>query len=153
MTSPLRGDEFRIHKFVADKAGWILRKVNFFKEESTRPTHILSRGDFAKHKKEALMLVHERLAHFNQFYGFSYRNVTVRNQKSRWGSCSKKGNLSFSYKILFLSPEERDYIIVHELCHLKEFNHSKKFWALVAETIPKYRQVRKSLHEHRFFYR
>jgi predicted metal-dependent hydrolase len=87
----------------------------------------------------------QRIEYYNQYYGFKYNKINIKNQKTRWGSCSKKGNLNFNYKILFLSAETRDYIVVHELCHLKEFNHSKKFWNLVAETIPNYLQIRKNL--------
>ena len=65
--------------------------------------------------------------------------------KTRWGSCSKKGTLNFNYKIALLSPELRDYIIVHELCHLGEFNHSSKFWLLVEKTVPNYKTLRKQI--------
>jgi len=91
------------------------------------------------------VFVLNRLGHFNQFYGFEYKRISIRNQKTRWGSCSKKGNLNFNYKLLFLSQEQADYIIVHELCHLKEMNHSKRFWNLVLESILDYKNVRKSL--------
>jgi len=85
------------------------------------------------------------LEYFNTFYNFKWGRVTIRNQKTRWGSCSKKGNLNFNYKIALLKPSQADYIIVHELCHLKEFNHGKNFWSLVAQTIPDYKEVRSSL--------
>lgn len=96
-------------------------------------------------RAQARALVHARLAHFNQFYNFSYNKVFIRNQKTRWGSCSNKGNLNFSVRILLLSPELQDYLVVHELCHLKEFNHSQRFWDLVAEQIPDYKRLRKVL--------
>lgn len=101
--------------------------------------------NYLKYKKDAEVLVKERLEYFNQFYNFKWGRVAIRNQKTRWGSCSKKGNLNFNYKIALLTPLQADYIIVHELCHLKEFNHSKKFWDLVAQTIPDYKEVRNSL--------
>ena len=71
--------------------------------------------------------------------------VSVRNQKSRWGSCSKSGTLSFHYRLMFLPEQVRDYVLVHELCHVKEMNHSQRFWQLVARTMPDYKQLRKSL--------
>jgi predicted metal-dependent hydrolase len=83
-------------------------------------------------------LVHQKLEAWNKFYDLKYNKVAIRNQRSRWGSCSKKGNLNFNYRILRLPPELQDYIIVHELCHLAQFDHSKAFWALVAKTIPDY---------------
>jgi predicted metal-dependent hydrolase len=66
-------------------------------------------------------------------------------QRSRWGSCSRKGNLNFNYKLIQLPQELADYIVVHELCHLKQFNHSHAFWNLIAETIPNHIELRKIL--------
>jgi predicted metal-dependent hydrolase len=93
---------------------------------------------YATHKEAARALVHERLAHYNQHYGFIYHRVSIKNTRSRWGSCSSLGNLNFNYKIIFLPAHLQDYIVVHELCHLSELNHSQAFWALVAEQVPNY---------------
>ena len=87
----------------------------------------------------------ERLEHFNRHYQVPLRKVFIKNHKSRWGSCSERGNLNFNYKLIFLPPQVVDYIIAHELCHLKEFNHSPKFWALVEQTIPNHRAIRAEL--------
>lgn len=106
--------------------------------------------DYQKYKEAARELVKERLAHFNQFYGFKVGRVAIRNQKTRWGSCSKNGNLNFNYKIARLPPKLADYIIVHELCHLGEFNHSKRFWALVAKTVPDDVKIRNELKQNPF---
>jgi predicted metal-dependent hydrolase len=100
---------------------------------------------FEKEKEAARALVHARLQFFNRHYGFAWGKVFIRNQRSRWGSCSSKGNLNFSFKLVRLPPELADYIIVHELCHLKEFNHSPRFWALVAETVPDYKARKAAL--------
>jgi len=105
----------------------------------------LTRRHYLKHKEDARILVHARLGHFNAHYGFSYNRVSIKDTKGRWGSCSSKRNLNFSYKILFLSPEESDYVIAHELCHLKEMNHGPAFWALVAETVPDWQKHRASI--------
>lgn len=104
-----------------------------------------SRRDYAKYKEAARALAHARLAHFNQAYGFAIGRVAIRNQKTRWGSCSKRGNLNFSYRIALLPPVLADYVIVHELCHLGEFNHSPAFWALVARACPDHRALRRAL--------
>ena len=90
-------------------------------------------------------IVQERLKHFNQFYNFSYKDVRVKKVSTRWGSCSRRGNLNFSHKLALLRPEEIDYVVVHELCHLAEFNHGPKFWKLVEQTIPNYMQIRKGM--------
>ena len=87
----------------------------------------------------------ERVEYFNKIYNFSFNKILIKNQKTRWGSCSNKGNLNFNYKILFLPEALRDYIIVHELCHLKEFNHSKNFWKLISRAIPDYSEIKNEL--------
>lgn len=104
-----------------------------------------SRTDYEQTKTRALQFVQQRLAELNQVYGFTYQRVSVKNQATRWGSCSTKGNLNFHYKIVLLSPLLADYILVHELCHLQELNHSRKFWQLVAKTLPHYASLRKQL--------
>jgi predicted metal-dependent hydrolase len=100
---------------------------------------------FNAHKEYARAFILARLAHWHAVYGYAYGRVAIRNQSSRWGSCSKKGNLNFNYRIALLSPELMDYVIVHELCHLKEFNHSQNFWNLVAREIPEYKKIRNEL--------
>ncbi len=137
-----------IEKFIRQKSDWVLDKIRYFSQFPLRRAQgkpIGGKRHFAEHKDRALALTRERLAHFNQHYGFKWNSVTIRNQRSRWGSCSRKGNLSFNYKIALLPPHLADYIIVHELCHLGELNHSRAFWSLVARTLPAHRSFRASL--------
>lgn len=100
---------------------------------------------YVKHKERARALVHARLAHFNVHYGYTWGRIAIKNHKTRWGSCSKKGNLNFSYRIVLLPPALADYIIIHELCHLGEFNHSPAFWALVERACPEHKTLRRHL--------
>ena len=104
-----------------------------------------SRQNYLQYKEHARALAHEKIVHYNMHYNFKVGRVTVRNQTSRWGSCSKQGNLNFNYRIALLPTRLSDYIVVHELCHLGEFNHSEKFWALVARTMPDWKTLRKEL--------
>lgn len=97
------------------------------------------------HKETAREVIVARLEHFNQYYQLPYKRVAIRNQRRCWGSCSELGNLNFSYKLLFLPACLRDYIVVHELCHLKELNHGPQFWALVGEVLPEYKALRREL--------
>ncbi len=96
-------------------------------------------------KKVARRIVEERIAHFNAFYQFRYTAIHIRHQKTRWGSCSSAGVLSFNCALVALPQDLRDYIIVHELCHLWEMNHAPRFWALVAQTLPDYKEHRARL--------
>lgn len=102
------------------------------------------------YKKKAEETINDRLQYFNQHYQFHYNRVTLRNQKTRWGSCSGKKNLNFNWKLIMAPIEIIDYVVVHEMCHLKQMNHSKKFWELVAERMPRYKILRKWLRENSF---
>lgn len=95
---------------------------------------------YLEHKEAARSLTLARLVHFNAHYQLQWNRVAIRNQRRCWGSCSSLGNLNFNYKILLLPPHLADYIIVHELCHLKHLHHGKDFWNLVAEQIPDYKE-------------
>lgn len=104
-----------------------------------------SHQSYALNKQAAYDLAISRLEYFNTFYNFKYKKISIKNTVTRWGSCSRQGNLNFNYRIATLPSELSDYIIVHELCHLGEFNHSKNFWSLVARTIPNYKLLRAEL--------
>ena len=98
--------------------------------------------------RRALHAIRERLAYFAPRLGVSPGRVAIRSQKSRWGSCSQKGNLNFNWKLIMAPPEALDYVVVHELCHLIEFNHSPRFWALVEGQLPDYEVWKKWLKTH-----
>ncbi len=145
VTVPRAFPETMIEKFLIAKSRWVLGKINYFRSAPVRVRRTTSKGDYLKYKEQAYALAESRLAHFNASYGYAWNKITIKNQKTRWGSCSKRGNLNFNYKIALLPEKMADYIIVHELCHLGEFNHSRKFWNLVAETVPDYQEIRSEL--------
>ncbi len=142
-TIPRNISENIVEEFIKKKADWIISKISHFQQNKALPQR--TKLDYLKHKKEALELIREKVKRCNQLYDFSFQRISVKNQKTRWGSCSKKKNLNFNYRILFLPEKIADYIIVHELCHLKEFNHSRNFWNLVAQTVPNHKSIRKEL--------
>lgn len=146
VTAPIVMSENIIERFILQKSQWVVGKLAYFKSFSGRVfVGKSSRKDFVAHKERARFLAHARIAYFNETYKFNFNRVSIKNQKTRWGSCSSKGNLNFNYKIVHLPERLADYIIVHELCHLSEFNHSKKFWALVEKTIPNHLELRREL--------
>ncbi len=101
--------------------------------------------EYLELKEKARVLVKERLEYWNKHYKFKYNKVSIRNQRSRWGSCSSKGNLNFNFRIITLPTHLVDYIVVHELCHLGQMNHSQKFWDLVRATLPNYVELMQEL--------
>jgi hypothetical protein len=100
-------------------------------------------NEYYKLKETAKSFVHERVERYNRLYNFEYNKIAIRNQKTRWGSCSSQKNINYNYRIVKLPKDMADYIIVHEMCHLKELNHSQSFWNLVAFTIPDYKDIRR----------
>ena len=145
VTAPRVVDENLVEQFIRDKARWIVEKLKNFRTSPAKTIIKVGRNGFWKYKDQAFLIVQERIEYFNQIYQFRFNNISIRNQKTRWASCSKKGNLSFNYKIALLPRRLADYIIVHELCHLAEFNHSRKFWDQMARTVPNYRELRTEL--------
>lgn len=136
---------FLLKIFLIRRYEWITKNLERLKNNPSILAIKHSRSEQSEYKKQTKILVNERLKYFNQFYNFSYQRVAIRNQKSRWGSCSSKGNLNFNYRLCLLPASLADYIIVHELCHLKEMNHSKAFWSLVAKELPDYKNRQKVL--------
>lgn len=143
--------EKKAHNFIEEKKEWILKNQQKMKKrcgqnnEREKMTPKGTKKEFEEYKDQALSLVSARLEYFNKKYAYTWRDITIKNVSTRWGSCSKVGNLNFSYKVVLLPLHLADYIIVHELCHLGAFNHSQQFWNLVGRVIPEYKIFRKEL--------
>ena len=101
-----------------------------------------------RYRDAARLRFEERVAHYLPLTGGRYRSITVRDQKSRWGSCSSRGTLSFNYRLIFAPAVILDYVVVHELCHLTFMNHSKDFWNKVASVMPEYKEYKRWLKDH-----
>lgn len=145
VTVPTDFNESKIEHFLKEKASWILEKVDDFLRLGNKIHISGGKREYKKYREQAREFVMKKTEDINRIYNFSYKKVFIKNHKTRWGSCSKKGNLNFNYKIIFLPEKLAIYIIAHELCHLKEFNHSQKFWNLVARAMPDYRDIVKEL--------
>jgi hypothetical protein len=145
VSAPPRLPQEVIEKFLTEQSKWLTAKLNDLKH---RPAPYLLKNkhqDYLAFKEPARKLVEARLKFFNQHYHLAWQKISIRQQQTRWGSCSRRGNLNFNYQIINLPPVLADYIIVHELCHLAQFNHSKAFWSLVAETLPDYQDRKLAL--------
>jgi len=132
-----------INRFLLSKKLWILEKLKVL--SGVQPTQASTRKQYLQHREQARRMILGLLEHWNKHFGFSYGRVAIKDHHSMWGSCSRKGNLNFNYRLLFLPKELQDYVVVHELCHLKEPNHSKSFWVLVKQALPDYNQLRLQL--------
>ncbi|PIR57832.1 MAG: hypothetical protein COU71_02065 [Parcubacteria group bacterium CG10_big_fil_rev_8_21_14_0_10_38_31] len=153
VTIPMVVEQSVVDKFISDKRQWVWGKLQLFKNMEKKATRTFSRKDYLKNKDKTFILASERVEFYNKTYNFSFSSIRIKNQKTRWGSCSSKQNLNLNYKIIFLPAKLRDYIIVHELCHLREFNHSKSFWTLVEKTFPDYLEIKRELRKQEIFYR
>lgn len=148
--APLAVSEREIRRFVSEHRDWIEKQLEKVRMQAERQKQIptLSQEELEALAKAARLDLPERVRRFAPQVGVSYGRITIRNQKSKWGSCSTRGNLNFNC-MLMLAPEAvRDYIVVHELCHRKEMNHSPRFWAEVERTLPDYRSSRDWLKKH-----
>ena len=149
--APRSVSEKDIEAILKKKEAWISKHIEKIKETKERfeaePTEKLTREKVIALADEALKVIPERVEYFAKVIGVTYGKITVRNQKTRWGSCSSKGNLNFNCLLMLAPPEVLDYVVVHELCHRKQMNHSKAFWLEVEKVLPNYKEVRKWLKE------
>ena len=149
--APYSASEKDIEEILKKKEAWISRHIEKIKKTKERfeaePTEKLTREKVIARAEEALKVIPERVEYFAKVIGVTYGKITVRNQKTRWGSCSSKGNLNFNCLLMLAPPEVLDYVVVHELCHRKQMNHSKAFWLEVEKVLPNYKEVRKWLKE------
>lgn len=139
---PLKWNEGAVHAFVESKRSWIEKHLN----HPRLPAFTDAQIQALTHQAREVLT--ERVAFYAPLVGVEYGNITIRHQRTRWGSCSGKGNLNFNCLLMEVPTEVRDYVVVHELCHRKEMNHSKKFWAEVARVMPDYKVHCKWLKDH-----
>ena len=145
VTIPHQFGEIVAERFILEKMRWISQRIALFKQHADTSVARYTNNDYVAHKENASILIKKKVDYYASIQGYKYSLICIKNQKARWGSCSRKGNLNFNYKIIFLPEHIQDYIIAHELCHLKELNHSRRFWQLVGDVLPAYKESRKKL--------
>ena len=148
--APYRISKREIDRFVTEKADWIAKHLSTIRErQAARPAvKKLTSAEIQALADAAMKDFPERVRRFAPRVGVTYGRITIRNQKTRWGSCSSKGNLNFNCLLMLAPPEVRDYVVVHELCHRLEMNHSARFWAEVERVLPDYKARVRWLKEH-----
>lgn len=155
---PLSGSVRDAVRMAEEKRGWIIEKVlmqrqrleEAQKKEAQRDKCYTpeQRSALEKRYREAAKeYFPQRAAYYAYLLGVSYDRIRIAGQKTRWGSCSSNKTLSFNWKLMLAPPKVLDYVVVHEICHLREMNHSPRFWALVESLMPDYKQQRKWLKE------
>ena len=141
--APYRMPKREIDRFVESKRGWVVKHLRNVEPEVPRMTQ----AEFEELVRQALEVIPRVAARFAPVVGVTYGHITIRNQRTRWGSCSSQGNLNFNCLLLRAPQEVLEYVVVHELCHRKEMNHSPKFWAEVERVLPNYRESKRWLKE------
>lgn len=143
--APYRLPQKDILRFINEKSDWIEKGMKKVKErqektrEELQDVQRLTMQEIEQLADRALEVIPKRVAYYAEKTGVTYGRITIRNQKTRWGSCSQKGNLNFNCLLMLAPPEVVDYVVVHELCHRKEMNHSPRFWAEVEKVLPDYK--------------
>lgn len=160
--APIYASQREIERILKEKEGWIQKHIEKIREQEVKRKEMygekgeygelverqyLSSEEIHKLAQKALEYIPKRVSYFAKQIGVSCGGITIRNQKTRWGSCSSKGNLNFNCLLMLTPPEVIDYVVVHELCHRKEMNHSKAFWAEVEKVLPNYKEQVKWLKE------
>ena len=140
---PTRCSKREVDAFVVSKEDWIRKHLETIATRAQLP--VLTMEELQKLADTAATVLPVRVRHFAKEMGVSYGRITIRSQRTRWGSCRPKGNLNFNCLLMLAPAEVQDYVVIHELCHRKELNHSPKFWTEVEKGCPNYRACRKWL--------
>lgn len=135
--APYHVSDQKIQEVVLSKENWI-RKHLEMESEPVEEVERLSMEEIQKLANQALEVIPKRVEYYAKLMGVTYGRITIRNQRTRWGSCSAKGNLNFNCLLMLTPPEVIDSVVVHELCHRKEMNHSKRFYDAIYRVFPEY---------------
>ena len=140
--APQRVTQKEIKRILEKNDSWIQKHIEMLREKQAEAEDVkkLTAEEIKTLAEQAFKLIPQRVEYFARQVGVTYGRITIRNQKTRWGSCSSKGNLNFNCLLMLAPTEILDYVVVHELCHRKEMNHSKAFWTEVEKVLPDYRQ-------------
>ena len=139
--APLVCSERRIEAFVQERADWIRRTQERLEKKAQKAEAagpVLTEAELQELHRQAKAVIPGRVAYYAGLSGITYGRITIRSQRTRWGSCSTKGNLNFNCLLMLAPPQVLDSVVIHELCHRREMNHSARFYAEVRRLFPEY---------------
>ena len=138
--APLRAPKYAIREFVEKHEAWLEKHLKQAEEwrEQKKQVEKLTESEIRTLAEKALEVIPERVRYYAPLIGVTYGRITIRNQRTRWGSCSAKGNLNFNCLLMLTPPEVLDSVVVHELCHRREMNHSGRFYEEILKVFPDY---------------
>ncbi len=136
-----------IHSFVREKRSWIEKHLARIQSHPVPEKKPLSKSERSRYMETARDIFTVKTAYYASLMNVTYHRISIREQKTRWGSCSSAGNLNFNWRLIFAPEEVLNYVVVHELAHRLEMNHSKAFYAIVEQVLPDYKKSRKWLRE------
>lgn len=146
---PMRGSISYARTMIEDKKDWVCK--NYIRLKDAAPQALQKdKSDYEKrleapYRQAAKKYIPKRVRFYADILQVDYGKITIRDQKTRWGSCSSNGNLNFNWRLILAPPKVLDYVVIHELCHRKEMNHSTRFWQYVESIMPDYKEQRKWL--------
>ena len=146
--APKRTPKSAVDRFFMEKEGWILKHLTKAVQNKTPAPPPLPEGERRRYMELARDIFARKTAYYASVMHVNYGRISIRGQRTRWGSCSGRGNLNFNWRLIFAPEPVLDYIVIHELAHRKEMNHSQAFYRVVASVMPDYKEQQKWLKDH-----
>ncbi len=147
--APKTYPKYKIESFLKEKEEWIKAKQELQKKRMIQADKVneLSEAEEKLYREQARSIIEQKVAYYARLMDVTYGRIAIRDQKTRWGSCSGEGNLNFNWRLIMAPAGVLDYVVIHELAHRKEMNHSKAFWSVVEQAMPDYKKYRNWLKE------